>query len=262
VDHAQFLYSTACEGENVNNASLDLEVACVRLLGADAFPVKVGINARDWRCATPSDAAGRFVPILIVPSDHFTPADVPFVAEAVGRLQSLADDVRAFFAEESGRSVHGTSVLVQLGGADSGYVNQLASSSLSTAEYHNQLLSDLGPAKLFATAASGRIWVMPYVSEENNPSKLGAGAQGAFAFLPPAAGQSACSSAPSASYDAAFYAFGHNAGLALGLKLTHEYGMSLPDDWQTSIMASGAGTRSQLFPFEEKALTEALDAWQ
>jgi hypothetical protein len=95
------------------------------------------------------------------------------------------------------------------------------------------------------------------------PTYLGAAAAGALFAEAPSVSYAACSSGTvnSAAYENAFYAAGHEFGHPMGLPHTDDYGVSLPINWQESIMFVGKGTDSELFPFEVSRLLTFLNSW-
>jgi hypothetical protein len=241
----------------------------------------VGIGAGDWRCLRPDAIAGHLVPVLLVPVERLSAAEVPFVQSALRRVETLTGGIRRFYRERTSAAVPGTNAFLLLTRTSAADWQNLALATdhpsggfpLDRYGYQNRIKSELDAGHWNVLLENSSVRVGAFVTLGSLPSQaptsLGAASdpENHYFSAPPSNSYVSCN--PSVlnpgDYENAFYASGHEFGHLLGLRHTDEYPFDghllKPANFQQSIMFQGDGTRSLLFPFEVCPALDFLSRW-
>jgi hypothetical protein len=254
---------------------IDMHRACRQSYGNQAVAALVGIRLFDWRCIRPSDVNGKVVPVLLFPVEKMNIGAAPFVTESLSRLEKLMGGIRRFYRNKSGKQVKGTTAFVMLTRTPASDWQNLAVATdhpsggfpLDRYGFFNRVREELTGQRWSLLMENSSVRIGGFVSLGASPAApptyLGAAAAGALFAQAPSVSYAGCSSGTvnSSAYENAFYAAGHEFGHTIGLPHTSDYGVSLPVNWQESIMFVGKGTDSELFSFEVAKLLTFLNSW-
>lgn len=282
----QDAYGWVCKVPKQQDKGLNMQAACQRIYGTNAIATLVGIGVNDWRCLRPADVSGHVVPVLLFPVERLNVNEAPFVTAALGRLNNLMGGIRRFYRERTfaalGAStvVRGTNAFVLPTSTSSKDWQNLAIATdhasggfpLDRYGFHNRVLQELANGRWKGLVQSSSVRIGGFVtlgsSFAETPTWLGAAAGGAYFSQPPSNSYAQCGATANnpPAYENAFYAAGHEFGHTMGLPHTDEYPYNnlllRPSNYSQSIMYTGNGTQSALFPFEAYRLLQFLNTWQ
>jgi len=275
-------YGWVCRAPGQPDQGLDLQAACQRLHGPEAIVTLVGIGLNDWRCLRPSDVSGHVVPILLVPVEKLSAAEIPFVQAALRRVETLLGGVRHFYRERTSAAVPGTNAFVLLTSTSASDWQNLALATdhpsggfpLDRYGYQNRIKQELDSGRWNVLLERSTVRIGGFVTLGSSPGQtptwLGAASdpEGHYFSAPPVNSYAGCSPRQlnPPRYENAFYASAHEFGHLMGLPHTEEYPFDnhllKPADYQNSIMQLGNGTQSLLFPFEACRALDFLTNWR
>jgi hypothetical protein len=287
----QDAYGWVCKIPKQPDKGLNMQAACQRTYGTNSIATLVGIGANDWRCLRPADVSGHVVPVLLFPVEKLNISEAPFVTAALGRLNNLMGGIRRFYRERTfaalgaPTAVRGTNAFVlptsttAKGWQDLAVcTDQNACSSRGNPApfdrygFHNRVNSELANGRWNVLVGNSSVRIGGFVtlgsSFAETPTWLGAAAGGAYFSQPPSNSYAQCGATANnpPAYENAFYAAGHEFGHTMGLPHTDEYPYNnlllRPSNYSQSIMYTGNGTQSALFPFEAYRLLQFLNTWQ
>jgi hypothetical protein len=276
-------YGWVCKVSGQPDKGLDVQAACRRTYGNSAIATLVGIGIYDWRCLRPADVSGHVIPVLLFPVEKVKASEAPWVTSALKRLEALMGGARRFYRERTSAAVRGTSAFVLPTGTTAKDWQNLAIATdhasggfpLDRFGLHHRVKQELtnGGWSLLVGASSVKVagFVTLGAGYPEPPTSYGAASDpgGPYFSLPPSASVAPCSPSTTGNYpeyENAFFTVGNRFGAALGLPRTDQYPFNdlllRPVDWQQSIMYSGNGTKSFLFPFEFARLLPILTNWR
>lgn len=271
----QDAYGWVCKVSGQSDHELDMHRACRQSYGDQAVAALVGLGIFDWRCIRPGDVNGKVVPILLVPAEKMRVSEAPSVTAALRRLDHLMGGIRKFYREKSGRPVRATTAFVLLTHTNASDWQNLAIATdhpsgafpLDRFAFLNRVKKELSDQRwnVLLSHSSVRLGGFAWLgSSPGAPTHFGAGASGPVFAQAPSVAYATCSSGAlnPPAYENAFYAAAHEFGHTMGLPHTDQYLVTaLPSNWRDSVMYTGLGTDSQLFPQEVLKLLTFLNGW-
>jgi hypothetical protein len=285
----QDAYGWVCKRPGLPDIGLDMEKACHDEYSG-SIAALVGIALDDWRCVRPSDVKGHVVPVLLLPVEKLDIANKDFVLTALKDIQVLMDGVRQFYQDRTGALVRGTNAFVVLTrtsaqdweclalSTDNVYPECNYSTQFNHVDrfgLHTRVKQELEAAGwgVITANSSARIGGFPSLGPEpfEIPTWCGAGADegGRYFTQAPSSSYASCTSTTTNPpvYENAFYSSGHEFGHTMGLPHTDDPSyqfndlLSLPSNYQESVMYTGNGTGSLFFPFEVSRVLPFLHFW-
>lgn len=282
-----------CRVPGQADKGIDLQRACRRWNGDHAIATLIGIGPSDWRCLLPADLNKMIVPVLLFPSGKVNSSNVSFVSAARQRVTTLLSSVRHFYQDKTFVYMIGTHAYILPTATSAGDWQALAAAPDATSGdwrqsgYHKRVLEEMdkgGWLKLDArsTMIAGAFmslgpptiptpqgkrplsWFFPSEAWAMGRSGPPLPPPKPLVFsLPPSVSDAACNPATTVNppeYERAFFHVGNRLGVIFGLPRTDQYPtypngpLLRPPGWEKSIMYTGDGTRSLLFPFEASEL--------
>jgi hypothetical protein len=289
----QDAYGWACRVPGKADIGIDAQNACQRKYGDSTLATLVGVGTGDWRCLRPSQIPRHVVPVLLLAASKVRAEESAFVFQALRRIESLVTGVTHFYLTYTHVYIAATNAFILPTATTAGEWRTLAptaeGSGWGQSPYHLRVLHELDrggwdkfkPTSLVRIAA----FVAPGTPDPPRTSPIrplsllfpssawamgrsGPVAPDPYALpvvfsMPLAASDAACTSAGpntsnSLAYEAAFFQTGNRFGVSLGLPRADQYPFGAlllkPTNLQQSIMLTGNGTKSVLFPFEAATL--------
>ena len=299
-DNRSDAYAWVCRVAGQPDVNLDMQAACRLEYGGEAIATLVGLSLYDWRCLTPADVRGHVVPVLIFPQDKMFDSNQPaFVTVALQRLGVLMGGVRRFYRERSSYRTPGTNAFLLLSKTSSQDWQNIAlctdQASCNAVHnpfpfardgYANRITQELTQNRWNVLVDHSSVIVGAFVTLGASPPQpatwCGAYDLNGHVFVgAPSNSYAACTSSTNnpPEYEDAFYGAAHEFGHAVGLRHSndphncpdaHSYvfhdtdlhsNLLRPPNLTESIMCTGKGTSSPLFPFEACATVPFLRSW-